>query len=220
MLKLFENRFINFENKFINTMKKLAISVEEEGVIDVQPGRGGEVDAVAVEKTGGGGGGAGLTRAGARKLDTTALSSACTTSVVRVTSRQATNSCPTSVATEPSLPGEAEQGLLDMFSTGRGGGGEGGGGEEHACPGKRTLTVLAPLPRADIYATGRDFEQASTKDDKTRKLEERIKALETQVSRLEHDVQSRDGRIVELEEFVAGFCNKARKLCKEKENTV
>ena len=54
------------------------------------------------------------------------------------------------------------------------------------------------------------------KDDKTRKLEERIKALETQVSRLEHDVQSRDGRIVELEEFVAGFCNKARKLRKKK----
>jgi hypothetical protein len=50
MLKLFENRFINFENKFINTMKKLAISVEEEGVIDVKPGRGGEVDAVAVEE--------------------------------------------------------------------------------------------------------------------------------------------------------------------------
>jgi uncharacterized protein (DUF3084 family) len=40
-----------------------------------------------------------------------------------------------------------------------------------------------------IFATGRDFEQASMKDDKTRKLEERIKALETQVSRLEHDVQ-------------------------------
>jgi len=58
------------------------------------------------------------------------------------------------------------------------------------------------------------------KNDKTRKLEERIKALETQISRLELDVQSRDGRIVELEEFVAGICNKAQKLCKEKENPV
>ena len=58
------------------------------------------------------------------------------------------------------------------------------------------------------------------KHDKTRKLEERIKALETQVSRLELDVQSRDGRIVELEEFVAGVCNNTRKLCEEKENPV
>jgi hypothetical protein len=168
LLKLFENRFINFENRFDNTMKKLAISVEEEkeGALDVKPGCCGEVPGVAVEKTGGGGGSAGLTRAGARQIDTIALSSACTTS------------------REMSLPGEAEQGLLN------------------------------------ILATGRDFEQANMKDDKTRKLEERIRELETQVSRLEHDVQSRDGRIVELEEFVAGVCNKAQKLCKEKENPV
>jgi hypothetical protein len=168
LLKLFENRFINFENRFIKTMKKLDISVEEEreGVLDVKPGPCGEVSGVAVEKTGGGGGGAGLTRAGARQIDTTALSSACTTS------------------SEVSLPGEAEQGSLS------------------------------------ISATGCDFEQADMKEDKTRKLEERIKQLETQVSRLEHDVQSRDGRVVELEEFVAGVGIKARKLCKEKENPV
>ena len=111
MLKLFENRFINFENRFINTMEKLAIYFEEEGAIDVKPGRGGEFDAVAaVEKTGEGGGRAGHTRAGARQRDTTALSSACTISVARVTSCHATNSCPTSVAKELSLPGEAGQG--------------------------------------------------------------------------------------------------------------